>query len=151
VRYSLDTSVFIEAWVRHYPMDVFPAVWSNLEEGLKRGKLLAVTEVYREIEQQNDELFAWIKRLKSRFTQIEKPIQLRARNILSRFPTLAKPESTRRNADPFVIGLAAAEGLTVVTYEPAKPTRPRIPDVCQQLHIPCIALVEMFRKEGWTF
>jgi hypothetical protein len=151
VKYSLDTSVLIEAWVRHYPLDVFPAVWQHFELGLKQRKLVAVTEVYREIEQQSDDLFDWVKKQKSRFSEIDKPIQRNARNILSKFPSLAKPESTRRNADPFVIAIAAAEHLTVVTYEPSKPTRPRIPDVCKQLQIPCISLVEMFRNEGWTF
>ena len=149
--YSLDTSVLIEAWVRHYPQDVFPAVWKQFEDGIDRGKLKAVFEVYRELEQHGDDLFAWAKRRKGKFVLLNKEIQRRAAAILARFPSLAKADTTRRDADPFVIALAAVEGLTVVTYELPRPTKPRIPDVCQRLSIPCIAPVELFRNEKWQF
>ena len=82
---------------------------------------------------------------------MSKAIQDRARRILEKFPSLAKAETTHRNADPFVIALALEEGLTVVTYEQRKPTKPRIPDVCDALEVPCISLVELFRNEKWTF
>ena len=149
--YSIDTSVFIEAWLRHYPLDVFPAVWKQLDNGIVHGKLKAVVEVLRELEQHDDDLFAWAKRRRSKFVPLDTAIQRRAKRILAQFPTLAKADSTRRDADPFVIALAAEYGLTVVTYESSRPTKPRIPDVCQALHIPCITPVELFRLEGWTF
>jgi predicted nucleic acid-binding protein len=151
VTYSTDTSVFIESWVRHYPPDVFPSVWRQFENGIAQGKLKAVVEVYRELEQHEDELFVWAKRRKSKFLPLDTSIQRRAQRILAQFPTLAKADSTRRDADPFVIALAAEQGLTVVTYEVARPTKPRIPDVCCQLKIPCITVVELFRNEGWQF
>jgi hypothetical protein len=151
VTYSTDTSVFIEAWVRHYPPDVFPAVWGRFEDGIAHGKLKAIIEVYRELEQQDDQLFAWAKRRKSKFIPLDTAIQRRAQRILEQFPCLAKADTTRRDADPFVIALAAEHGLTVVTYELSRPTKPRMPDVCRQLNIPCITLVEMFRNERWHF
>jgi hypothetical protein len=151
VKYSLDTSVFIEAWVRHYPPDVFPAVWKHLEDGIAQGKLRAIIEACRELEQHGNDLFAWAKRRKGKFVTLSTTIQRRVAAILAQFPSLAKADKTHRDADPFVIALAAEEGLTVVTYEVSKPTKPRIPDVCQRLSIPCMTLVELFRKEQWRF
>jgi predicted nucleic acid-binding protein len=151
MKYSIDTSVFIEAWVRHYPPDVFPAVWDQIERGIANEKLQAIVEVYREIEEHGDDLLAWAKKRKKKFVALGGPIQDRARRILADFPDLAKADRTRRDADPFVIALAWEYDLTVVTYEVSKPTKPRIPDVCRALKIPCITLVELFRQEGWKF
>ncbi|HMQ17426.1 MAG TPA: DUF4411 family protein [Phycisphaerae bacterium] len=49
-----------------------------------------------------------------------------------------------------MIALAQEQKLTVLTAEKSKPTKPRIPDVCDALGVPCITLVEMFRTERWT-
>jgi len=48
-------------------------------------------------------------------------------------------------ADPYVIALAGGRNLTVVTDEKPKPTKPRIPDVCDTLGIPWMPLVQVFR------
>lgn len=149
--YSIDTSIFIEAWVNHYPRDVFPAVWEKFETSIDQKKFKIVFEVYRELNQIDDDLFAWAKRRRSKFIRLDAAIQRRAAGILTRFPRLAKADATRRDADPFVIALAAEEGLTVVTYEKSKPSKPHIPDVCRHMSIPCITLVELFRNEGWQF
>jgi len=53
--------------------------------------------------------------------------------------------------DPFVIGLARARGLSVITGE--RPSgviaKPNIPDVCAVLGITCMNVLSMFRSEGW--
>jgi hypothetical protein len=151
VNYSFDTSALIEAWNRHYPPDVFDAVWAHLDKLIDHKKLQAIDEVRRELEDQGDELWTWAKARKKMFVPLDSSVQRRAARILRDFPALAKPGHTRRDADPFVIALAAENGLTVVTYEQSKPTKPRIPDVCRSLEISCFSLVEVFRQEGWTF
>ena len=60
-------------------------------------------------------------------------------------------------ADAYVIALAQARGGLVVTAETSasqksKPKRPHyIPDVCRDLGIPCINMLGLMRREGWTF
>lgn len=77
-------------------------------------------------------------------------IQTRATPIINGFPSLTNTKSVMSgSADPFVIALAQERGLTVVTAEKSKPTKPRIPDVCKALGVPCITLVELFRRESW--
>jgi hypothetical protein len=39
--YVIDTSALLDGWVRYYPPDVFPSLWSHLEEMIKTGELLS--------------------------------------------------------------------------------------------------------------
>ena len=48
--YSLDTSGFLDAWVRNYPIDVFPTVWERLDGAAKSGILYVSDEVLQELE-----------------------------------------------------------------------------------------------------
>lgn len=59
MKYSFDTSAFIEAWNRHYPPAVFPTVWEHLEKAIQQNKIKAADEVYEELEDHGDELFKW--------------------------------------------------------------------------------------------
>ena len=56
-------------------------------------------------------------------------------------------------ADPLVISQAQAENLIVVSGERTtnNPKKPKIPDVCNDLDIQCISILQLMRKEGWTF
>jgi len=56
-------------------------------------------------------------------------------------------------ADPFVIALAKVENLAVVTGEKASqnPSKPKIPDVCDELEIECLSILDLMRREGWRF
>lgn len=151
MKYSFDTSAFIEAWVRHYPPDIFQVVWDRFDKLIRLDHLKAIDEVKRELEEHGDELYKWVKVRKRMFCSLDAELQRRVVRIQKQFPSLVKIDRTRPDADPFVIALAQEHSLTVVTYEQSKPSKPRIPDVCQKLGIPCIALVELFRREGWQF
>ena len=148
--YSIDTSALLEAWVRHYPPDVFPTLWEQIEKLIGDGRLLAIDEVLRELERKSDELHDWAKQHGGMFVLTDEPIMQRAGTVINQFPSLAEPQSQRGKADPFVIALAMERNLTVVTAEHPKPTKPRIPDVCRQLQVPCISLIELFRREDWS-
>jgi hypothetical protein len=151
MKYSFDTSAFIEAWNRHYPPLVFPTVWEHLEKAIQQNKIKAADEVYEELKDHGDELFKWAKKHRKMFIALDGALQKRATSLLQQFPNLAKQDRTRPDADPFVIALALANSIPVVTYETPKPTQPRIPDVCQRLSMPCITLVAVFEREGWQF
>jgi hypothetical protein len=150
VSYSVDTSALLDLWHRCYPPDVFGALWERLDSLASRGGLLAIDEVKRELEKKDDGLHKWIVARSSMIVTLDRSIQERAASIINRFPSLTNTKSVMRgSADPFVIALAQERNLTVVTAEKSKPTKPRIPDVCGVLRVPCVELVEMFRKEGW--
>ena len=56
-------------------------------------------------------------------------------------------------ADPFVIALAKVEDLIVVTGERATNNlaKPKIPDVCNDMGIECINILDLMRRERWQF
>ncbi len=152
--YCVDTSALLDGWVRHYPPDVFPALWSRIDQLIEDGRLIATVEVLVEIERKDDDLFAWVKKRKDAlFIQIDEPIQLVVADILAQFPKLVDTRRNRSAADPFVIALAQFRSATVVTGErPTNtPHRPNIPDVCSARSIPCIPLLKLIRNERWIF
>ncbi len=148
--YSVDTSALLDAWVRYYPPDVFDTLWSRLDGLVVRGHLLAIDEVQRELEKKDDELHKWVSARPTMIVTLDEDLQTAAVPIINRFGSLTNTKSLMGgSADPYVIALAQVRELTVVTAEKQKPSKPRIPDVCKTLGVPCIALVEMFRREGW--
>ena len=65
----------------------------------------------------------------------------------------SKQGGRRSGADPFIIALAMVNNGTVVTEENAtgNMTKPHIPDVCGDLGVTCLNLMEYIEEQGWTF
>lgn len=62
MKYCIDTSSLLDGWVRHYPPDVFPSFWKNLEGMIEVGELIAPDEVLRELaKKEGDTLHQWAK------------------------------------------------------------------------------------------
>jgi hypothetical protein len=150
--YSLDTSGFLDAWVRHYPIDVFTTIWDRLDGVIKEGRLLASEEVMRELERKDDEASAWIKARPSMIVPFSPEIEAEVIKLMGRFPRLVDTKKGRSGGDPFVIAVAIVGGHTVITGENAtgKLDVPKIPDVCKELGIPCIKMLDFFRAQKWN-
>jgi hypothetical protein len=156
--YSIDTNVFLDWWVRRYPTDVFPSIQTKIEALIAAGKWVAVTKVSDEINHiGTKELKIWAKANKAQFRAIDLSILAEANAISAAFPGLIDPDARYDEADRYVIALAKLNGWAVVTYEtPAHakkdPVRSHyVPDVCSALHVPCINLLELMRREKWVF
>lgn len=153
MKYSIDTSAILDGWRRYYPPDVFPPLWTNLEDLIEEQKLGATIEVQGELEKKDDEVAAWAKQQEGLFVPIDEDIQVELAYILGQFSRLVNTQRGRSIADPWVIALARVRGCAVVTGEVASNStqRPKIPDVCKVLGVPCFNLLELFRREGWVF
>jgi len=154
VRYSLDLSALLDAWRRYYPREVFPGLWTRLEELIEVGDLRATDEIRIELEKKDDEVLAWaMERRDLLFVPLDEEIQLAVRTIIRRNPKLIDTRSGRSGADPFVIALAQLHRCPVVTGE--QPTnsekRPHIPDVCRSVGVPWMSFLDLIRTEGWAF
>ena len=149
--YCFDTSTLITAWRRDYPRDVFGSFWSNLEAMIEDGKIVAPEEVRVELERKDDEILEWANQRRYMFVQVDLPIQNAVRTVLEHFPRLVDTRKNRSGADPFVVALAMTGGLTVVTYENQSRNleKPNIPDACDALHVECVGLLDMVRRERW--
>jgi len=150
-RYSLDTSVLLNAWWRTYPPDLFPTLWDNMDRLVDNGILIASEEVLEELKKQDDEVLAWANQRARMFVPIDDQVQQVVSTILQSYPRLIDNRSNRSGADPFIIGLAVVEGCTVITEERATGNRlrPKIPDVCSGMGVRCIGLVELIREQDW--
>lgn len=148
--YSIDSSGVLDLF-RHYPPDVFPTIWTQMDAAVVNRTILAIDEVYRELEKKDDVAFQWLKARRTIVVDLDTAIQQRVTTLLAVHPRLVDTRKNRSSGDPFVIALAQARGLSVVTGE--KPSgvlaKPNIPDVCAALKIPWMNVLSMFRHEGW--
>jgi hypothetical protein len=157
--YCIDTSSLIKLR-RDFPQDVFPGVWENIEKLGASGRLIAPTEVLREIERGDDELVSWVRQHRKLFKKPDQAQLMAVREILAAFPVLAQASKETPEADPFVVGLAKAgndaagssllpdrDRYIVVSEERRRAT----PQACSRYGIKCITLLDLFRREGWRF
>lgn len=156
MKYSLDTSAFLDGWLRNYPPETFKTLWDKLIPSLiESGDLRATDRLVVELERQDDDAHEWVKSHSGLIIPTDKAIQLRVRKILRDFPNLTKTyqRGTRSGGDPFVIALAEKEGLKVVAGEKASnnPNKPKIPDVCSALGIETLSFLELIQEQRWTF
>ncbi len=151
--YSLDTSGFLDAWTRHYPPDTFLEFWDRMDAAARAGKIKVSEEALRELEKKDDGAADWIKARPWMIVETDEPIQEKVKEILAAHRRLVNASKSRSGGDPFVIAVAAVEGYTVVTGElpSGNPQKPRIPDVCASMSIPCQNLLEFVRSQGWKF
>ena len=150
--YSVDTSAFLDAWVRYYPPDVFPGMWQQMDRAAKNGTLLASDEVLRELEKKDDGAHEWVKARPEMLVKLDKEIEARVQDIMRRYPRLVDTKKGRSVGDPFVVAVARARKLAVITGENAtdKMDVPRIPDVCDDLGIRWLRIIDFFREQKWV-
>jgi hypothetical protein len=104
-----------------------------------------------ELERKDDEIHKWVKARESMIVSIDEKIQGHAGHLMLKYPRLVDTKKNRSGCDPWVIALAQARDLTVVTAEKASSSllKPKIPDVCRDLGVPCIEIIDFFRQQGW--
>ena len=151
--YCLDTSALIDLWRVHYPPDVFPGIWRDLEGSIRKGRIVAPMEVLRELRARDDELLAWAEGNDTMFITLDEAAIATMGRVIRDFPRLVDPDRTTPDADPFVIALALQNDHRVVTSEKAtaNPDKPRIPDVCKANAVRCITIPVMFRELGLRY
>ncbi len=157
--YCFDASSIIRL-KQDFPRKVFPTVWEKVEELIRAGRLIAPDEVFREIKK-DDVLGPWAKRNKKMFRRADQEQIDAAKDVTSRFPSLAKPGKFGPAADPFVVGLAHLESQKlsslllqsgakcIVVTEERGPAS--IPGACTHFKLTCVSLVEVFERESWVF
>jgi len=133
---------------------MFRPVWTALEGLIASGVVRASVEVKRELERQSDALYEWACGTNELFVEVDEPQARKVKEIVNAHPGFVKPNSTKSQADPFVVGLAEVAGarIKVVAYEGRAKANaaPKIPNVCAARNILVITLVDLLRAEGFT-
>lgn len=153
IRYSFDTSSFLNGRRDLLPPAVFRSLWVNVDVMIDEGQIRSVDVVRDELAKRDDEVAEWAKSCDSLFVSLDLDIQRASRRVLQEHPRLMGRGGGRNGADPFVIGLALARNATVVTEETLSGNlqRPRIPNVCEAMGIPWRNLVGFVSDQGWSW
>ncbi len=137
-----------------YRKSVFPDAWTNIENYFKEKKICSCHEVYEEImRKEGDSVFDLIKKYTDIFIPPYKEIQIKVKELLSKYHGLIRVKNKDSGADPWVIATAIINEVPIITEE--KKTGdinyPHIPDICEALKHPYMKLVDLFEKEGFRF
>lgn len=151
-KYIFDSGPFID--LKNYPDDVFTTLWNNFTQMIKNGEIISSSEVFRELEDYDDEIAEWAKAHKKIFIKPTLDEQKEVQEILAKHPGLVKNEAIllgKPYADPFVIAQASSHRCVLVHNEKFKPNAHKIPNVCKSFGVTEISIFEFFRREQWKF
>lgn len=151
--YSFDTSSILNGRRDLLRPTTFPTLWQNIETMITAGSIRCVDLVLAELKQREDESHAWAKSQAGLFEPLTLEVQQAVRAVLAQHPKMVGVGSGRSGADPFVVALALARGGVVVTEETLTRNlaKPKIPDVCGAMRVPCVNLADFVRDQGWVF
>ncbi len=156
--YSVDTNIYLDWWERRYPSDIFLSLTAQVEGLIGAGRWRAVKGVSDEIVHNGTPaLKSWAKANPGQFVAHDAAVLKEANAILARFSGMIDPYARHDEADRYIIAHAKLNGWTVVTHEtPARSKKHAvrshfIPDVCSNLGVRCIGLLELMREQKWTF
>jgi hypothetical protein len=153
--YCIDTSSLITAWRFVYPPDIFPAIWTQLDELIKQHKLISAKEVLLELKIGADAIYDWANARDYMFLESDETVQRVVTDIINKYPTFIPDYSPHGIfADPYVIAISSVKKLILVTNEKASGAgakKPKIPNICRDLNIECIDFLSLIRREGWIF
>ncbi len=151
-RYCIDTNSLMECRLRTYPPDVFPSVWSRMEELFESGTLISHEEVLRECTRRADEFAGWAKSRSRHFLPFDQEQEGVLIDILSNWELLLKSGNRQNGADPFLIALAVTSNTTLITEERmGSEKKPKIPNVCESYGVTTMTLLDLFREERFVF
>jgi hypothetical protein len=153
VHYCIDSCVLLDIWKADgkYPMQIFPSIWKHIEGLINQGAISSSVEVYDELkDDDNPDLVSWLKAKRSVFLPIDTSQLPHLKSIVSKYPELTNGK--RNNADPCLVALAKSMGASVITsekYQPnASPTKPKIPNLCQEFGVTCLSLLDFLKEQG---
>ena len=154
MRYLLDSNVLIDADRDYYPIDRVPEFWGWLLHLAAQGLLRVPVEAFEEVKEGKGRLVDWIKEHKAVLLEATELDVRSVRRVVEvgYAPDLTEDELEQLKADPFIVayGVVLPGQVTVVTMERSKPKRQRanrhIPDVCEDLGVPCIDTYELLRR-----
>lgn len=157
--YLFDTNIFIRS-KNEMPADVWPTFWTRIAELIRDGKINSIDKVKEEIERGNDELTKWMKDNTGKQFYIplnEEILQKYAQLQNWAQTSIVYKESAKNDfatvADAYLVATAAANNLTIVTYETSDPyckRRVKIPDACNVVGVRYCDLNTVLRECGVT-
>ena len=152
-KYCVDTSALIDLSGRLLPATTFPDLFARLDAGFASDLLVSPREVRRELQNGSagDDLERWATENPAYFVDPDDCQLTLMAQLMAQYPQVYDSKLHRStDADPWVIVLAQAHGLTVVTSENQDSPK-KIPHFCRELGVPVVNVFGFFECEGWAF
>lgn len=158
MEYLFDTNIFVES-KKNLPMDVWPTFWTKMAELISSGTVHSIDKVKEEIDKGGDELTDWIHNNAPRGFFLTQDVAVMAKlaetitwaqNCTVRFSQSAIFDYTNV-ADSYLVAIAAARNMVLVTYEKSNPQRRNrvmIPDACNAIGVRSCDLNTALRELG---
>lgn len=94
-----------------------------MDRAAKDGMLKTSDEVLRELAKKDDDAHRWVKVRPEMVVELDAEIERHVQEVMVRYPRLVDSKKGRSVGDPFVIAIARAGNLTVITAEIARRLR----------------------------
>ncbi|HET9056831.1 MAG TPA: DUF4411 family protein [Chitinophagaceae bacterium] len=152
-KYCLDANVLIQAWQKYYSPKFCTDYWDVLNQLGNNKKIFIPEIVAEEIIRTEDDLSLWIKSSRIPIHPINGDVANCLKQIYDSNPShqyLVANSGQHSLADPWVIAHAMNQKATVVTKEIKdfynKPTRIKIPHVCDNMNVRWINDFELIEE-----
>ncbi len=149
VRYIIDTSsILSQKDDEPHRRTINKTLWKRIDDLIVEKRIVTCSEIIDEV---NDkDLKAWFIKLNGEILPIDDEVQENVKKVVISNPQLVDFKENKSSGDAFLIATAMKYGLVVITEE-NKTKQKKIPFVCQNLKVPCVDIIGLCEKEGWSF
>ena len=164
-QYCVDANIFITAWYKSYPIDIFSSLWEQISKC--RNDIILIKPIFNEIEpiSPSDKklskekkiakypLRIWMEENRFDATEINDDTSSESLALEKKYEIHSESTGAGQN-DITLIAYAKIMGKTIVTFESEQPQKPvkknkyKIPLICQEQNVECIDFIKMLQKLG---
>lgn len=159
--FCIDANIFIFIY-KSYPESLVKGLWDRFDKLFKDRQLISHHLVYEEIchdKKKPDDLAKWLKNKERYFKRITQRQTEFIPDILTNYPKLIDHESTKNQADPWILAMIIEEreiignqtkNYIVISNE-SKTSPNKIPAACAHYKIRHLNLIEFMDYNNWEF
>ena len=148
-KYIIDTSSILSQKDNEpHRRSINKTLWKHIDELILQHRIVTCSEIIEEVN--DDDLKKWYIVLSGEILPIDDKVQENVKKVVTTNPQLIDFHKVKSSGDAFLIATAMKYGLTVITEESKKGEK-KSPFVCQNLHVPCVDILGLCEKEGWSF
>jgi hypothetical protein len=163
ITYCIDANILI-VFHRYYPIELFPDLWTKLDELFQKKLIFSHEIVFNEIchdKKKPDALAKWLLPKRTNFIDTSDFQIQQLPDILKNFPKLIDPNQEKEQADPWLIAMLielknnlemfSSDTKYILVSNENKNSTIKLPAACKYYGIDCINMFEFFQENDWKF